>query len=471
MRRWTLDSLTVRTALSFAVVSCLVVSGLGLYLYSSARQALETRADYTLVGRVERFRNMLHDLYNIRQMEQRPALFESMLGNERDVRIFRRLGEAPFIAVNPDGMAPPPMTPVPVGRDITIESLHSGERPDGVRVRWVSALAEIGEDGGTVEVTAAYVMKQESNMLSAYLLRVVVAIVLTTLLTALIGYALLVRGFRPLAAMSARATEISPANLAARLPERDAPSELRGLARQFNAMLDRLQAGYEHLSQFSADLAHEIRTPINVLMGQTQVALRQPRGADEYELLLESNLEELARLAHIVENILFLSRANHDGAAVEYAWLAQSAELAKIAEYFEGPAQERGMRFAIEASGQCRANPIMWRRAVNNLVVNAVRYGHPDSCILLRAGADANGATIVVENMGAPVSQEEADRMFGRFYRSDKSRTASTESNGLGLAIVSAIMRMHGGSASATALDDGRIRFTLRFPPGPAAPA
>ena len=129
------------------------------------------------------------------------------------------------------------------------------------------------------------------------------------------------------------------------------------------------------------------------------------------------------------------------------------------------------MRFAIEASGQCRANPIMWRRAVNNLVVNAVRYGHPDSCILLRAGADANGATIVVENMGAPVSQEEADRMFGRFYRSDKSRTASTESNGLGLAIVSAIMRMHGGSASATALDDGRIRFTLRFPPGPAAPA
>src|SRR5690606_37326374 len=111
-KRWTLRSLTVQTTLFFALISFLVVSALGLYLYSSAKHALEVRADYTLVGRVDRFRNLLHDLYNVRQMEERPAIFESMLGNERDVRIFQRMGEDPFIQVNPDHMPPPAMTPV-----------------------------------------------------------------------------------------------------------------------------------------------------------------------------------------------------------------------------------------------------------------------------------------------------------------------------------------------------------------------
>lgn len=431
---------------------------------------MEARADYTLIGRVERFRTLLHDLYNVRQMEARPAIFESMLGNEQDVRIFRRAGEPPFINVNPDGMTPPSMIPAPVEQPLTIGSLYAGKRPDGIRVRWVTALAEIGQGGGTVEITAAYVMVQEEMMLAAYRLRVIAAIALAVLLTTLLGFMLLRRGLRPLATMSKRAALISPANLSVRLHDEDAPSELRQLVLAFNAMLDRLQAGYEHLSQFSADLSHEIRTPINVLMGQTQVALGQTRSAEEYEQLLESNLEEFTRLAHIVENILFLSRADQDAMIVDRTSLVLSDELHRIVDYFEGLAQERNMCFDLVATGTSYANSVMWRRAVNNLLINAIRYGKPGTTIRLSAQADNQGSTVTVENLGSFMPQDELDRMFGRFYRGDRSRSEYTESNGLGLALVKAIMTLHGGSATALATPDGLVRFSLWFPAAPLPP-
>jgi two-component system heavy metal sensor histidine kinase CusS len=459
-----LQSLTARTAVLFAIVSCLVVSGLGLYLYTSAKQALETRADYTLVGRVERFRTLLQDLYNVRQMEERPALFESMLGNEQDVRIFQRVGEKPFIDVNPGHMTVPPLTPVPVDQDVSVGALRAGTRADGVGVRWVSALAKVGGQAGTVKITAAYVMAQESLMLTAYRLRVMGAIALAVLLSSVLGFLLLRRGLGPLEVMRKRAKQISPTNLTIRLPEEDMPSELRQLARSCNAMLDRIQSGYEHLSQFSSDLAHEIRTPVNILMGQTQVALTQPRSATDYESLLASNLEELTRITHIVENILFLSRADHDAITLKRQPIVLSQELEKIAEYFGGLADERDMSLAIEANGTGYANTIMFRRAVNNLVINAIRYGDAGTRIRLAAHPGPRGFTVTVENHCPPVTQEEANRMFSRFYRGDSSRSHPTESNGLGLAIVAATMDIHGGSARVEAHGDGRIRFRLEFP-------
>ncbi|HEX7388113.1 MAG TPA: heavy metal sensor histidine kinase [Castellaniella sp.] len=464
MKRPVLRSLTARTATLFAIVSCLVVSALGLYLYTSAKQAFETRADYTLVGRVERFRTLLQDLYNVRQMEERPALFESMLGNEQDVRIFQRVGDKPFIDVNPDHMAVPPLAPVPVDQNVGIGALRIETRDDGVGVRWVSALAKVGGQAGTVKITAAYVMTQESQMLAAYRLRVMGAIVLAALLSTLLGFLLLKHGLSPLKVMERRAKQVSPTRLAVRLPEEGMPSELLQLARSCNAMLDRIQSGYEHLLQFSADLAHEIRTPINILMGQTQVALAQTRSAVNYETLLASNLEELTRIAHIVENILFLSHADRDAVALERQPIPLLSELEKIADYFEGLADERGMSFTVEASGTGCANAVMCRRAVNNLVINAIRYGIPSTCIRLTAHPSSQGFMVSVENHCTPVAQAEAERMFRRFYRGDSSRNLPTESNGLGLAIVAAIMDIHGGHARVQAYEEGRIQFILEFP-------
>jgi two-component system heavy metal sensor histidine kinase CusS len=239
---------------------------------------------------------------------------------------------------------------------------------------------------------------------------------------------------------------------------------LRRLTSAFNAMLDRLSDGYERLSQFSADLAHEIRTPVGVLVGQTQVTLGQDRSVDEYQAVLESNLEELERVGRIIENILFLAQADHEGFAIETAPLDLAGELTTIAEYFEGLAQERELRFDINATGSVHANAMLWRRAISNLVVNAVRYADTGTTIRLSGHQDGQHTTVAVENTGAPIAPTQLNRLFDRFYRGDAARSVFTESNGLGLAIVKAIMVLHDGSAEVSCTSHGLICFSLRFP-------
>ncbi len=346
----------------------------------------------------------------------------------------------------------------------TLPDIRQTLLPDGVPVHWAIAAVKAREDGSEVEVIAAHPMTQEMRMLAAYRNRIVLATLTGMLAATLLAYYVLRRTFRPVREIATRAAQISPASLSVRLDSEAAPLELRQLTHAFNAMLDRLADGFQRLSQFSADLAHEIRTPVGALIGQTQVTLAKTRDADEYQQVLESNLEELNRLSHIAENILFLAHADHAALSIEREPVDLRDELVRIADYFEGPADERGMRFTVEAMGIASANPMLCRRAINNLVVNAVRYGANDTVVRLSGTQDEQGATVVVENDGAPIPDEQLNRLFDRFYRADAARSAFTESSGLGLAIVRAIMHLHGGTARVVCPVPGVVRFELRFP-------
>nr|WKF61080.1 Sensor protein CzcS [Paraburkholderia busanensis] len=464
MTWWSERSLTARTTVLFASIACLVIGTLGMYFYQSAQISLERRADVVLNGRVEHFSRIVQDLYSVSELKQRPLLFETMLGGEADVLLFRKRNEAPFIDVNPAGIAVPPLQAEPGG-----QLPMPGDDPrtllaDGVPVHWAIASVKAREDGADVEVIAAHPMTQEMRMLAAYRDRILLATVCGMLASTLLAYYVLRRALRPVREIATHAAQISPTNLAVRLDSEAAPVELRQLAQSFNAMLDRLADGYERLSQFSADLAHEIRTPVGALIGQTQVTLAKQREPDDYQQLLESNLEELNRLSHIAENILFLAHADHATLSIERESLALHDELVRIADYFEGLADERGMRFTIDATGTLHADPMLCRRALHNLVVNAVRYGAPNSVVRLSGTHDGTDAIVAVENDGAPIPHEQLDRLFDRFYRADAARSEFTESSGLGLSIVKAIMHLHGGSARAMCPAPGVVRFELRFP-------
>ena len=464
MKLWTERSLTARTTVLFASIACVVIGTLGMYFYHSAELSLQRRADVVLTGRVEHFSRIVHDLYSVSDLKSRPLLFESMLGAEQDVLLFRRPGEAPFIDVNPGNVAVPALQAGTAEHLPTLSDIRQTMLPDGVPVHWAIATVKAREDGSEVEVIAAHPMTQEMRMLAAYRNRIVLATLTGMLAATLLAYYVLRRALRPVREIATRAAQISPASLSVRLDSEAAPVELRQLTHAFNAMLDRLADGYQRLSQFSADLAHEIRTPVGALIGQTQVTLAKPRDVDEYQQLLESNLEELSRLSHIAENILFLAHADHAALSIDREPVDLRDELVRIADYFEGPADERGMRFTVEAQGVVSANPMLCRRAINNLVVNAVRYGADDTVVRLRGTQDEQGATVVVENDGAPIPGEQLDRLFDRFYRGDAARSEFTESSGLGLAIVKAIMHLHGGTARVVCPVPGMVRFELRFP-------
>ena len=462
-------SLTARTTLLVSLSGLAIMSMLGCYLYQSAKAGVESHAVNQAAGRAEHYRHLIDDAYTVKQLEQRPMLFETMLGAEQDILLFRRPGEAPFIHVNPANIrVPPSLKAVPVGKGMTRADVVHDVLPDGTPVIWAAVTAKTTQGGDVVEVIAGHPMSHEMAMVNTYRLNIFLAIVAAVAVSTLLGYFLVRSGLSPIRTIAERAAEITPKNLSVRLSVDSAPTELRLLTRSFNAMLDRLGDGYQRLQQFSADLAHEIRTPIGALIGTTQVALGKTRDVAEYESVLESNLEELNRLKNIAENILFLAHADHAALAIERTEIGVADELGKIAEYFEGPADERGMTFEVGASGVAWANSMMCRRAINNLVVNAVRYAHENSVIRLSGSQDASGATFVVENEGETIPPETLTRLFDRFYRGDAARSQISESNGLGLAIVHAIMSLHGGTAKAICPRPNVIRFELHFPPRPA---
>ncbi|MCY0385817.1 heavy metal sensor histidine kinase [Robbsia sp. Bb-Pol-6] len=457
-------SITARVTCLFALIASVAVCAVGMSFYDATRAALAKRADYQLIARVEHMRALLHDLYTVQQIETRPALFETMLGDEQDVIVFRRPGVPPFIDVNPEHVPLPAFTPVPANRAVTLGALREGRRGDGVRTRWLAANAQIGGHGENVEIVAAHVMTQEERVLRVYRARVFWTIAGAVLAAALCGFWALRRGLSPLREMAGRAAEITPERLSTRLDIAASPPELRQLAHSFNDMLDRLATGYHRLVQFSADLAHELRTPIGVLIGQTQVTLVHARSAAEYRSVLESNLEELEHLARIAQNILFLAQADHETQRIERTTLDIGDELDTIQTYFEGLADERGLRFALHAAGTMRAHPVMCRRAISNVVVNAVRYALPNTTITLSGEDTSEGAVITVGNQAEPIPADQLERLFDRFYRGDDSRSAFTESSGLGLAIVRAILTLHGGSATIDCTPRGWITVRMVFP-------
>jgi two-component system heavy metal sensor histidine kinase CusS len=463
--RWLPRSLTVRATLLLGLIACAVTGVLGAYFFYTARAAVTEHLDTQLIGRVEHFRRLVGNVQTIADLHDRPLLFETMLGAESDVLLLRRPGEAPFIDVNPAHLpVPGTLVAVAADRELAIGDVVRIPLNPDVPMHWVAALARSGRDGDMVEVVAGHPLVNEVRMIRANRDRVLLSAIVAMLASTLLAYLVLRHGLRPLRRLAEKAALINPINLAMRLPPHDAPREVQHMVAAFNAMLDRIASGYERLSQFSADLAHEIRTPVGALIGQTQVALQCARSADEYQHLLESNLEELDRLRLIAENILFLAQADHAALAIERAPLVLRDELQKIAEYFEGLAEERGIRFDVRAAGTAFVNAALCRRAVNNLVVNAVRYGAQGTTVRLIGVQDGDAATIAVENEGAPVPPEQLARLFDRFYRGDAARSRYTESNGLGLAIVKAIMALHGGEARAASPAPGSIRFELRFP-------
>ena len=456
-------SLTLLATLLFALLASLVVSAVGVYLYYSLEKELVRRADYQVSGRVQYFRHLLASEFPLSQLSHNPGLFEIMLGNERDILTFRLSDEPPIINVNPSRLALPPVAPVPDGQPLTLSTVHTLSAPDDTPVRFARAAVKI-QDGRTVEITAAHFMTGEARMLQTFRWEITGAVLFAYLLIAALGYVVIRRGLRPLRHMALEATKIHPASLSTRLSSDNAPQELQQLIYSFNDMLERLAEGYQRLTQFSADLAHEIRTPVGALMGHCQVALYQPRSTEEYETLLANNMEELERISRMVENILFLARATDARSVLTITSIDVSAEMTRIQEYFEGLAEEREMTLHSAGEGILYADAILFQRALSNLVANAVRYAHEGTPIVVRAEAHASGMDIHVISQGDPIPPEKLGKLFDRFYRADASRSEGGSSSGLGLSIVQAIMALHQGSVRVVSSAEGETRFTLTFP-------
>jgi two-component system heavy metal sensor histidine kinase CusS len=230
-------------------------------------------------------------------------------------------------------------------------------------------------------------------------------------------------------------------------------------------MLDRLEDSFTRLSQFSADIAHELRTPLANIRGEAEVALARPRSPGEYETVIESSIAECQRLSGIIDNLLFLARAEAAESKVNYACFDGRAALEKIAAYNEAIAEERHLTISCEGTGEVYADPVLFGRAVSNLVDNAVHFTVDGGRVSISLQTNSEGAEITVADTGCGIPAEHLPRIFDRFYRVDPSR--SSEGTGLGLALVKSIADLHGGTVSVESKLGRGTSVTLRFPAQP----
>lgn len=455
-------SLTLRLAVIFALLAFALLATLGVVLYRELERELILSDDVQLISRVNQLRNLLNDSNTLDLIRTKPELFQNMLGNRESVLSIAAPGQKPLLLVNPGNIELPTIKPVPKDHILTLNDVQHLPGVNGVPFSTLAASIDSG-DLGSLQVTSGRLMTERTALLASYRLSVYLLASVAAILLALAGYLLVHRGLLPLRRLARHAQGIGVGNLAERLDSQGVPKELLPMIDSFNTMLERLAKGFVQLGQVSTDMAHELRTPINNLLGETQVALQQNRSIESYQQLLASNVEELERLARMLDNMLFLARTDPASALRQRQELSAADEVARIADYFEGLAGDANIRIRAEGEGVIWAEPMLLRRALANLCANAIKYGAPGSELVIQTIADAEGIHLRVTNQGETIAAKHLSRLFERFYRVDESRERSAQSNGLGLSIVATIMQLHNGRYSVSS-EAGETCFELFFP-------
>ena len=318
-------------------------------------------------------------------------------------------------------------------------------------------------DDTPVRVMMSLNRADDNDLLQAYLHSTLLALPLLLLLIGAGAWWLMQRGLKPLRHFRRIAGRVSAQDLQHRLPDHGLPPELAELATSINVMLDRLDQGVRQLSQFSDDLAHELRTPLSNLMGKAQVTLARERDSEQYREVLADSIDELTRLSRIINDMLFLAQVSQPQMQVALKPLALADEAQQVLELFAFSAEHKGLTLRLQGWGTALGDRLMFQRALSNLLSNAIRHS-PQGCEV-RLGIERHGneVRLWVANEGPGIADEHLPRLFERFYRAGSGRSRLEGGTGLGLAIVESIMQLHGGRVEVHSRLEGPTRFTLVF--------
>ncbi|KVD37221.1 histidine kinase [Burkholderia sp. ABCPW 11] len=310
----------------------------------------------------------------------------------------------------------------------TVAIAGSGERPD-------------------VKLIVASSCERTQRMLRRFVWTLAALIATATVITLMLSRAVARFGLAPLDRLSQDAASVSATNRRQRLHTDALPTELRDLATSFNGALERIQQTYARLEAFNADVAHELRTPISILIGQTQVALTsRDRSVERMRQTLQSNLEEFERLRVIINDMLFLSRSDRGERATDLKDVSLADEVRRMLDFLEIPLDEAQLRAELHGDARAAVDPSLFRRAMTNLLINAIQHSAPGATLNVTIARRDTLVEMAVSNPGEPIDPVRRSHVFERFYRLEEARANSKENHGLGLSIVKAVAEMHGGS-------------------------
>ena len=457
-----IHSLTARLATLFAVLTASLLVLVAVLFGRMLEVHFQELDLHELQGKAALIRNALQqvDAVNGGRTERIQALERSFVGHASMGVLIRDAGGRVLYVIHPEHFT---------------AAQRAGERLSGALADWkvderphrgieVSiALPSIGSNNQTIEALVALDLSHHVHFLASVRNATWAGVVAAAFAAALFGWFAAHRGLAPLRRVTETARRLSARQLGERLTTNDAPLEVRDHVEALNGMLARLEAAFQRLGDYSADIAHELRTPISNLMTQTQVALSRPRTIDEYQDILASNLEEYERIARMVSDMLFLAKAEENTLAHASEPVDLAREADALIDFYEALADERQVRIVRQGQASVQGDRLMLRRALSNLISNALRHTPKEGQITIRIDADAAGVGLAVCNVGDPIPADQIERIFERFHRGSAQRESRGEGAGLGLAITRSIVQAHGGQITAHSAE-GVTCFMITFP-------
>lgn len=446
-RTW---SLAASLTLWYTASTFLIVLAATTILYWALVTNLDRQDDQFLADEVHIIENVLAERPEYLDALRQEVEWEPQA--RRYAKVFERLldGEGKIIVETPK-MAerlPVEIFPIPVGSQHVAAGIDLFAT-DGTPFRAISVKQTSATSGGVHVIQVAMDRVQQLGLKTTYFGILLVVLLAALAISTVAAFWIASRGIRPIVDVTATARRIRSTTLHERIETGAFPSELSSLVETFNGMLDRLEESFERLSRFSADIAHELRTPVNNLRGEAEVVLNKPRTADEYHQSLASCLEEAVRLSKLIEGLLLMARAESPDTEIQRETLDLSEELCRIREFYEAAIDEADIDLIIEADSplQVSANRSLFQRAIGNLIDNALAHTGGGT-IAISVRRDGDQARIEVIDDGCGIPEDHLPHVFGRFYRVHRDRSSKTGGSGLGLAIVHSIVQLHGGQVS-----------------------
>ena len=464
-------ALTWRLVAGYTLVALLTLSVAAFVLHRGLRRSFEIEDGEVLSESVSAVRREV--LRHPGDLHEASEIILHLAGDRQIEKYYARLLDenGRVIVETPGGgevIPDPAIFPEPAAAGQFIPGVSPAKSPNG-NPAWLAAALVARAPG---ETPLVYQIAMDTRHVEAWLREyrhdLTLMVAGATAATALLGWFITRRSLRPLKEITATAQRITASGLDGQIGCRVWPGELASLATEFDRMLSRLRESFDRLSQFTADAAHEFRTPLNNLMGGTSLALARPRSAEDYRAILEANLEEYHRLSHMMDSLLFLARADNAQTVLQREPVVTAETMHQVVDFFSALAEERDVHLTCAGEASLTADSTLLRMALTNLVSNALRHAPGGTAVSLKAEENDGTVILSVRNEGPGIPAEHLSRVFDRFYRAEESRANTsgyTGGSGLGLALVKTIMRLHGGSAMVESIPGTETIFRLHFPP------
>lgn len=451
------SSLVKRLTLMFmsAVTAVLMVAGMSFYVLSQHHfQMLDEQA---LAEKLESTRHIL-SLSAAHELEDQAPQLRALLGAHQDLSA--EILDADGTVLFSDSKA----SRIPE----RFKHATSGEiwewQTDSGNFRGITSQLAIAQSPAPVTVMLMLDVTSHAHFFKTLQWWFSIGLVISALVSAGLGWVVAKSGLRPVGQITRVATSMSARSLRERIPLEPVPLELQELILSFNGMLARLEDAFVRLSNFSADIAHELRTPVSNLLTHTEVVLTKKRDLDAYEDNLYANLEDLKRMSRMIDDMLFLAKADNGLIIPEQVDFELADLMSRLIEYYQLAAEDRGIKLTLDGEGLIRGDRLMIDRAVSNILSNALRYTPEGHDIAVRIAEAADHVILTIQNSGAMIDPQHINKIFDRFYRADPARREGSPSNaGLGLAITRSIINAHGGRIWCASAD-GMTSFHIALP-------